>query len=750
MTIKAPKFTLEKLINSANIAAFLPKQYLADLGAKVVQDTARDRQSRTDWEQRHAKAIKLALQVQESKSFPWTNCSNVKFPLLTIAVLQFLARISIMTKGMNLAKVSVLGPDPHSEKYYQSKRLSKHLSLQLVEEDINWRDNDEQAKFSACLLGSAFKKTYPDLVQGRNISEHVPAMDLIIDYGCKDIDRAQRITHIIPMTGNQLWENARRGLFLEVDDTTSPTMPSEGYELQQTEQDASGIRPSGGDTNDTYEVLEQHCWIDLDGDGYKEPYIVSVRHDTAQVLRVVARFTDNGMIHRVHDQQVRKFEKQALLEEDMKLRGAIERLAEELFNSPDNHIVRIDPMLYFTRVLFIPSPDGGVYGLGLGALLGPLNGTVDTLVNQLVDAGTMSTTAGGFLGRGVKLKGGKTTFDPFEWKPVDASGPDLRQNIFPLPVREPSAVLFNLLGMLVTYSEKISGATDIMTGVSPGQNTPAETSRNTVEQGMMLFSGIYARMYRGFTEELRKIMELNKLFLPMYASFHDLTTGEDALILPDDYTKNSLRVLPAASPEVVSTSQRREKASVVLALSEKEPGFNKYLVVTDFLEAYDVEGIEDKYPDPKGPKAIQPAPNPKMLEVQLKEKSLQFEQQKHQDNMQLAVITMKDDLRLTEAKIAELDAKATKELSEANGVNTGHQIAMIEMQLGAAKAHKEGLLGALKLMQKSLESDSKLHLEAQKQQQSKQGAIGNGNNRAGQSGMAEKPGDQGAAAATPG
>src|SRR5512136_1103967 len=173
----APKFELDKLIKSQNIAEFLPQDYLDGLGMQVVLDTARDRASRADWEERHAKAVKLALQVQETKSFPWTNCSNVKFPLLTIAVLQFLARISVMTKGKNLANVQVLGVDRDGSKGYQSRRLSRHLSLQLIEEDTNWRDSDEQAKFAACLLGSSFKKTYPDLIEGKNISEHVLSMD---------------------------------------------------------------------------------------------------------------------------------------------------------------------------------------------------------------------------------------------------------------------------------------------------------------------------------------------------------------------------------------------------------------------------------------------------------------------------------------------------------------------------------------------------------------------------------------------
>lgn len=706
MTTRKPKLQLKTLINSPNIAKHLSKDYCGDLGKQVVDGFLKDKASRTDWEQRHADAIKLALQVKEAKLFPWVNCSNVKFPLLTIAVLQFLARISIMTKGQNIAQVKVLGPDKTGMKYFQAKRLSQHLSLQLIEEDANWREDDEQAKLAACLLGSAFKKTYPDTVEGKNLSKHVLSMNLVVDYNCKDIDKAQRITEITTLSGNEIQENVRRGLFLELEESPPPAMPSESYVMQQAEQEASGVRPNGATTDDMYEVLEQHLWIDLDGDGYKEPYIAYVRHDTAQLLRLVARYTDSGMIHRVNDMQVQQLELQAQRTQDIAEQSKLERQAEALETAADNHIVRIDPMLYYTRILFIPSPDGGVYGLGLGALLGPMNESVDTLVNQLIDAGTMSNTAGGFLGRGVKLKGGKTSFDPFEWKPVDSNGQDLRQNIFPLPVRDPSPVLFQLLGMLVTYSEKISGATDIMTGVSPGQNTPAETSRNTVEQGMMLFSGIYARMYRGFTEELRKIVNLNKLFLPMYPAFRKLTDGEDAMLLPDDYTKHDLRVSPAASPEAVSQSQRREKAGMVHQLSNAEPGFNKYLVVRDLLEAWDVDGIDEKYPDPRSKNAIAPPPNLKMEELKLKT-------QIHQDTMQLEIASLQNDIKLNDAKVMELQAKAEMELANAQGVGAGHQIALIEAQIGAAKLRGEALTNTLNMLQKHVMHQDNLAAKSQ-------------------------------------
>jgi chaperonin GroES len=704
----APGLKLEEIVASANLAEVLSKEYLDDLGKCAVEGYKLDRGSRQEWEQRNEKAIKLALQVSEFKNFPWENCSNVKFPLLTIAALQFLARVSTLTKGRHIAKVEALGIDLDGSKSKQAKRVSTHLSLQLIEEDENWVDSDEQAKLAASIVGSAFKKTYYDSIAGVNISEYVPAMNFVVDYHCKDINKTRRATHLIFMGNNAIQERVRQGLFCEMDCDAVAASPEINL-LRTAADEAEGLKRPQDAYNDVYEILEQHCWLDLDCDGYEEPYIIYVRLDTMQVMRIVARFFDQGDVHRVNDSMQRTLEEKlremkSEQPDDLKAQSSLEKRIQALITAKDNHIIRIDPTLYFTRYVFIPSPDGGLYGIGFGMLLGPLNESVNTLVNQLIDGGTMANTAGGFLGRGVKMKGGKTSFDPFEWKPIDSTGDDLRKNIFPLPVREPSAVLFQLLGMLVSYSEKISGATDIMTGVSPGQNTPAETSRNTVEQGMMLFSGIYNRMYRSFKEELRKFYNLNRLYLQSSPKFLELTVGPNAILAKDDYIANSFRVFPAASPEAVSTTQRREKAQVLHQLAASEPGFNRYLVTRNLLEAHDYEEIDQYYPDPKGPNAIAPPANPK---VENEKGKLGLATQIHQDSIQLDIASLKNDISLNGAKIMELQAKAAQHLAEADGVATGHQIAMIDSQIGAAKLRQEGLLGHLNAMQKAHDSNMK-------------------------------------------
>ena len=682
------KFNLADLVASPNIADMLTTDEQKAMGGWVVAGYVRDMATRKDWEERNAKAIKLALQVKEEKTFPWTGASNVKFPLVTIGALQFLARISILTRGRYIAKYEAYGADPTGEKFKRAKRISLHTSMQLMHDDVAWKENDEQTKFGAALLGSSVKKTYFDSVQGTNISEYVPAMHFVVDYHCKHIDTCNRATHLIPMSQNKIQERIARGIFLEEENPTAPQATSVIVNLlEQVKDQRQGLWASGG--TEEYRVLEQHCWFDFDGDGYAEPYVMSVREDTGHLYRIVARYFDDS-VHRKHDLLVRQLEDLANKAEDRNVKSGYEKQAQEAEQDAANIIVRIDPVKYFTKYTFVPSPDGGFYGLGLGSLLGPVNESVDTLINQLIDAGTMSNTAGGFMGRGVKLKGGKNSFDPFEWKVCDSTGDDLRKNIFPLPVREPSNVLFQLLGILITYGEKISSATDIMTGVSPGQNTPAETSRNTVEQGMMLFSGIYGRMYQSFTEELRKVYDLNRLYLHTSPKFFDLTEGEDAIIAADDYTKGNMNVVPAADPSTVSGEQRRQKADRLAAAAQSPLGamWDKQTVSRQWLEAHDYD-VDVIFPDPESGK-VKPPVDPK---IQLENQRLQFEQQKHMDEMQLKVAELRSTIAVNEAKIAELQAKATLELAKADGEGTKEQIALVNAQIGAARQQNEALLG---------------------------------------------------------
>lgn len=688
--------TIKKMVSATNIATMLKDEQLTTIGREAVQGYDQDRASRSEWEERQATAVKLALQVVETKDFPWTNCSNVKFPLVTVAALQFLSRVAILTKGRQLVKCEVVGNDEDGQLGARAKRVSAHMSFQLVEEDRHWIDDDEKAKLAASIVGCAFKKSYFDPVAGCNISEHVPAMDFVVDYNTKNLERANRATHLLRKDDNWVRERVADGRFLEMTSEQSSTQ-SMGVMKAAADQ-TQGTHANGDDLTPQYEILEQHCWLDLDDDGYREPYIVWVRYDTAQVLRIAARYFDEGDVHRKNDNAIRVEQmRSATLGEEARLHSQMRQRV--LAEASDNVVTRIDAMQTFTKIPFIPSPDGGFYDLGLGALLGPINASVDTLVNQLIDSGTMSNTAGGFLGRGVKLKGGKTTFDPFEWKPVDAPGDDLRKNIVPLPVRDPSSVLFQLLGLLVGYGEKISGATDIMTGVSPGQNTPAETSRNTIEQGMKIFSGIYARMYRAFRNELSLLYKLNQLYFQMSANYERLATGSSAMVLAKDYSNDHALIYPAADPAVVSETQRQQRALMLKQNAAVTPGYDRYQVELDFLEAFDVQpsDVERLYPNPKGPRAVPPPQNP---QLELEKAAFQLEQEKHKFDVQSTIFELQSQAGVNQAKIQQLEAQATKLLAEAEGMDISQQINAINAQTGAARAHQEGLTASLAVLQR--------------------------------------------------
>ena len=651
------KFTIAEILVADNLAVDMSEQDLSTLGAKVVRDLQIDLESRRDWEERTEEAMKLALQVVEAKSFPWPNASNVKFPLLTIAALQYHARAyPALIPGNNVVKCRIFGDDADGKQASRARRIENHMSYQLFEEDTDWEDQMDKVLITQPIVGCAFKKTYFDSIKGCNISENILAKDLVVSYYTKSLDTAPRISQLINMSKNDIYEKVTEGLFLDID-LMNPNMPlQEKLDLAQNE--AQGIHPSQQDDTKPYAIIEQHCWLDLDQDGYEEPYIIIVHKETKKVLRVVARFFTSG-----------------------------------LKRDKDRKVLSITPEKYYTKYPFIPSPDGGFYDLGFGVLLGPLNESINTVINQLIDAGTMSNTAGGFLSRGIKMRGGQMSFAPNEWKQVDTTGDDLRKGIMPLPVREPNQVLFTLLQLLINYGERIGGSVDIMVGENPGQNTPAETSRTMAEQGSKIFSGIFKRTYRSLKQEFRKLYRLNQLYM-----VEDVQLGSLTITL-DDYTENDKSIVPAADPNMATDGQKVAQSGMLLQMATSGQGFNLYEVQKRVLSAWKVEDIEAVLPDPKGPNAIKSEPHYKVQEAHVKADA---KMQEVQAKVQVAMAQMQQDADVNMAKIKELEAKATLALVQANGVDTGHEIAKVQLELQAKKQHQEGIMKSLEFM-KSIE-----------------------------------------------
>ena len=613
-------------------------------------------ESRSAWEKRTEDAMKLALQVAEAKSFPWPGASNVKFPLITIAALQFHARsYPVLINGETPVQCRVIGDDPTGAKDARAHRVAQFMSYQILEQDTTWESEMDRVLISQPIVGCAFKKSYFDPILKYNVSEHILAKDFVVNYWTKHLDTSPRITQIQYLSKNDIYERVARGLWCEMKEGRPAAVPQSNMTLAQNK--AQGMSaPDSIDDSTPYEILEQHTFIDFDGDGYAEPYIIWMRRDTKQVLRIVARYFDTS------------------IERDEK-----------------GNVLSIQAESYFTKFPFIPSPDGGFYDLGFGSLLGPLNQSIDTLLNQLIDTGTMANTAGGFLSRGIKLRGGNYNFAPLEWKHVDTTGDDLRKGIMPLPVREPSQVLFTLLSMLINYGERIGGSVDILSGQNPGQNTAAETTRTMAEQGMKIFSGIFKRTYRSLKDEFRKLYRLNQLYLQGIEDYNS-DTGQN-FIDADDFAGPVSDVRPSADPNIVSDTQRIQQASALLQLASTTPGMNMYEVQKNYLKAMKVSNIDQLLPDPKGPNAIKPGPSEK---IQIEQMRSQIKQMDMELQTKLAAIKLAQAAELQQAKIHKLEADAILSIEQAGGVQAGHDIAMLDAQIGAAKAKQEGIQDSMK------------------------------------------------------
>lgn len=664
------KLKLEEIIGLPNIATELSQDDLDAIGEQCYKGFENDVSSRDAWEQRTDKSLKLALQVVEEKSFPWPNASNVKFPLVTIASLQYHARAypSLITSDTPV-KCAVIGESKDVERIQRAKRVEQHMSYQIMEQDEAWDSEFDKVLITQPIIGCAFKKTFFDPLKKMVVSENVFARDLVVNYWTKSLDTAQRVSHILYYHQNDIYERVARGLWCELD-TKLATSPSLSRLELGTDKAQGLTAPEATDDTTPIKFIEQHTYLDLDGDGYAEPYIITFRHDSKQVVRILARYTLDNIEYK----------------QDTK--------------GKNKKILSIGAESYFTKYPFIPSPDGGFYDLGFGVLLGPLNESINTLINQLIDAGTMANTAGGFLSKGIKIRGGNTSFAPLEWKHVDTVGDDLRKGIMPLPVREPSQVLFTLLSLLINYGERIGMSVDILSGQNPGQNTPAETSRAMVEHGMKIFSGIFKRTYRSLKEEFRKIYRLNQLYLDDEVEYISGASGS-AKVLWQDYNGNAADVRPSADPNIVSDNQRIMQAEAMRAAAKESPGWNLYAVNHRYLEALKVPYIEEVLPDPKGPNAVPPPVNPKVQIEQLKQQTKKAEQDLQ---LKLGLMKMMKEAELNQAKISKLEAEAAVLYKEAESADRQHRINEINTAIALHKERREAVLGSVETMMKVFEA----------------------------------------------
>lgn len=646
-------------IFSSNLCDRFSKEDLDALGAHVHTGYLRDERSRDKWKKRTQAAMDLAMQVQKEKSFPWPGCSNVAFPLITIGALQFHSKAyPALISPRKPVNCRVNGPDPTGSKTARARRVSEHMSWQVLEEQQEWEEQKDRLLINLPIVGTTFVKTYYDGDKGKKVDETVLAQDLVLDYWAKSVECCPRKTHIIPFFRNQIHSGIKRGIYRDVtEEAWYQQAPAPQTDTQKDNR--QGVSPGEGDETTPYMMLEQHVDLDLDKDGYAEPYIITIEESTQTVLRIVTGF----------DRE------------------------EDIQRNSQKEIISIRRIEYFTKYEFLPSPDGGVYGKGFGVLLGPLNESVNSLINQIIDSGTMRNTAGGFLGRGVKMRGGTMQFAPFQWNRVDSSGDDLRKGIFPLPTNEPSTVLFQLLTLLINYVERLSGTTDTQVGENPGQNTPAETMRTMVQEGQRIYTAVYKRIWRSMKEEFKKDFVINAIYLPVRKAFGSGGT----YILREDYLGSPDEIAPSADPNVTSDSMATSQALTLKQLASSTPGYNIEAVERRVLEVLKIDNIDEIYP------GIEKTGAPKDVKVQVQEMKTQVDMAWLEVEKAKIAATLLEEVRFNDAQIAKIMAEISDMQETQQGDASDRQIAIMNAMLGMFKERNALKLSQLDVIIKGLE-----------------------------------------------
>jgi chaperonin GroES len=610
---------LFEAIKKDNLAVDLDDDVLNAIGDQVVKEYDLDLASRATWEEQTENAMKLAKQIKEDKSVPWDQASNVKYPLLTEAAIQFASRaMPELIKGSDIVKAEITGDDPDGSKDARAKNISVHMSWQLDKQMPEWVPDTDRALHIHPIMGGFVRKSWFSRALGRNVSELVLLQDYVVNQKANK-NRLRRESHRQWYYQNDILENMRSGLWIEHDLGTGTNPDDQG------EEDVG------------HEIIEQHCWYDLDGDRYKEPYVATVHKQTGKVLRILARFDENGI--RINAK---------------------------------GEIVKIIPVSYFTLYEFIPDPGGGFYPLGFGQLAEPLNESINSIINQLIDSGTLANRAGGFFARGVRFKGSKLDFSPFEWKPLDVSADDLRKSIFPLPVREPSPVLFQLLGLLIQSAKDTLNIKDVLSGETRalGANASPTTIMALVEQGLKVFSGIYKRFYRSLTEEFRKLYRLNAIYLDETESFR--VSGKPYQAGRVDYQEDDLEVLPVADPNMASDMQRRLQAQALLQVSGR-PGVNEVEITRRYVKALHLPEEEKLLLTDGQIQGAEPPPYPKppvpqMVIAQAKAQEGQAKVAEAGARFKLDVDKHQLELQEIQAKIENLKANTLRTLADASDI----------------------------------------------------------------------------------
>lgn len=530
-----------------NLAVGLKDATLSEVASYVTSTVEEDKNSRSDWEDTYIKGLDLLGMRYETRTEPFEGATGVIHPLLNEAVTQFqAAAYKEMLPSQGPVRANIIGmPTPETEQ--QAQRVQTYMNYQIMYEMEEYEPEFDQMLYYLGLAGSAFKKVYRDEMLDRPVSKFVPAEEVVVPYIATDLQSAERITHVIKMSQNELKKLQLSGFYMEMDSESSASPSTD--DVQTAYDDIEGVSPSYND--EQFTLYECHCFLDLeeytdkgdDGEstGLKLPYIVTVCKDTGEVLSIRRNY---------------------------------------LQDDPNK-----DKIQHFVQYKFTPGL--GFYGFGLIHLLGNLSRTATANLRQLIDSGTLANMPAGFKARGLRIADEQSPLNPGEFRDVDVPGGDLKASLMPLPYKEPSGTLFQLMGFVVDAAQRFIGTTDM--GVGQGnQEMPVGTTIALLERGSRIVSAVHKRLHASLKQELKM---LGGLFAQDPRPY-PYDTGVDGQIKSQDFD-GRIDILPVSDPNIFSMSQRVVLAQEQLKLAVAAPDMhNLYEAYHRVYEALGVNNID--------------------------------------------------------------------------------------------------------------------------------------------------------------
>ena len=514
--------TAEKILgpsHDANLAEFLEEDELENIATNLIDDFHSDRESRKEWSRSYIKGLDLLGMKIEERSPPWQGASGVFHPILTEAVVRFQAQaMGEMFPASGPVRTKVVGKKDY-DKIQQGIRIENEMNYMLTETMTEYRDETEQMLFRLPLAGSAFKKVYYDPLMERPCAMFVPAEDFVVSYGASDLATAHRYTHVMKKNPNEIIELQVDGFYRDVE----LPEPEVDYSDIQEKYDEIDGETAVVEEDDRHTLLEVHVDIDLpepfqDKDGIARPYVITIDKSSKTILSIRKNWNEND---------VKKTKRQ-----------------------------------HFVHYRYLPGL--GFYGTGLIHLIGGLAKSATSILRQLIDAGTLSNLPAGLKSRGLRIKGDDTPLMPGEFRDVDVPGGAIRDSITFIPYKEPSGVLYQLLGNIVDEGRRIGSVADVQVG-NLNPQAPVGTTLALMERSMKVMSGVQARLHAALKKELRLLSNIIKDMPPEYS--YEM---EENFNRQKDFD-DRIDVIPVSDPNAATMSQRVVQYQAALQLAQQAP-----------------------------------------------------------------------------------------------------------------------------------------------------------------------------------